>query len=88
MDVRTETMTLKKLCFAFFVEELKNIENRFAWFLIELCNAETGVQKDKRNQRRTELVRGLFNVLPLVVMRNAVAQYKYKLIMEGFTHTE
>jgi hypothetical protein len=41
-----------------FFEELKNIENRVAWFLTELCNAETGVQKDKRNQRRTELVRG------------------------------
>jgi hypothetical protein len=41
-------------------EELKNIENRVAWFLAELCKAEKGVQKDKRNQRQTELVRGLF----------------------------
>jgi hypothetical protein len=39
-------------------EELKNIENRVAWFLAELCKAEKGVQKDKRNQRRTEVVRG------------------------------
>jgi hypothetical protein len=39
-------------------EELKNIENRVAWFLAELCNPEKGVQKDKRNQRHTELVRG------------------------------
>jgi hypothetical protein len=37
-------------------EELKNIENRVAWFLAELCKAEKGVQKDKRN--RTEVVRG------------------------------
>jgi hypothetical protein len=41
-----------------FFEELKNIENRVAWFLAEPCKAEKGVQKDKRNQRRTELVRG------------------------------
>jgi hypothetical protein len=33
-------------------EELKNIENRVAWFLAELCKAEKGVQKDKRYQRR------------------------------------
>jgi hypothetical protein len=39
-------------------EELKNVETRVAWFLAELCKAEKGVQKDKRNQRRTELVRG------------------------------
>jgi hypothetical protein len=32
----------------------KNIENQVAWFLAELCRK--GVQKDKRNQRRTELV--------------------------------
>jgi hypothetical protein len=37
-------------------EELKNTGNRVAWFLAELCKAEKGVQKDKRNQRRTELV--------------------------------
>jgi hypothetical protein len=45
---------------AFFIcfEEPKNIENRVALFLAELCKAEKGVQKDKRNQRRTELVRG------------------------------
>jgi hypothetical protein len=40
-----------------FLEELKNIENRVAWFLAELCKAKKGVQKDKRKQRRTELVR-------------------------------
>jgi hypothetical protein len=28
--------------------------------LAGLCNAEKGVQKDKRNQRRAELVRGYF----------------------------
>jgi hypothetical protein len=39
-------------------EELKNIENRVAWFLAELCKAKKGVQKDKRNQRQTKLVRG------------------------------
>jgi hypothetical protein len=39
-----------------FFEDLKNVENRVAWFLAELCKAEKGVQKDKRNQRRTELV--------------------------------
>jgi hypothetical protein len=39
-------------------EELKNIENRVAWFLAELCKAEKGVQKDKRNLRRRELVMG------------------------------
>jgi len=44
-----------------FFEELDNIENRVAWFLAELCKAENGVQKDKRNQRRTELVRGVFS---------------------------
>ncbi len=37
-------------------EELKITENRVEWFLAELCKAEKGVQKDKRNQRRTELV--------------------------------
>jgi hypothetical protein len=41
-----------------FFEELKNIENRVAWFLAELCKADKSVQKYKRNQRRTELVRG------------------------------
>jgi len=41
-----------------FFEELKNIENRAASFLAELCKAEKGVQKDKRNQCWTELVRG------------------------------
>jgi protein tyrosine phosphatase (PTP) superfamily phosphohydrolase (DUF442 family) len=30
-----------------FLEELKHIENRVAWFLAELCKAEKGVQKDK-----------------------------------------
>jgi hypothetical protein len=29
---------------------MKNIENRVAWFLAELCKAEKGMQKDKRNQ--------------------------------------
>jgi len=42
-----------------FIEELKkNIENQVAWFLAELCKFEKGVQKDKRNEFRTELVRG------------------------------
>jgi hypothetical protein len=41
------------------LEELKNIENRVAWFLAELCKAEKGMRKEKRNQRRTELVRGV-----------------------------
>jgi inosine/xanthosine triphosphate pyrophosphatase family protein len=31
----------------FYFEELKNIENRDAWFLAELCKATKGVQKDK-----------------------------------------
>jgi len=35
-----------RMFFTFF-EELKNIENRVAWFLAELCKAEKGVQKDK-----------------------------------------
>jgi hypothetical protein len=39
-------------------EELKNIENRVAWFLAELCKAQKGVQKDRRNQRWTELLGG------------------------------
>jgi hypothetical protein len=34
-----------RMFFTFF-EELKNIENRVAWFLAELCKAEKGVQKD------------------------------------------
>jgi hypothetical protein len=42
-----------------FLEEVKKIENRVAWFLAELCKGEKGLQKDKRNQRRTELVRGV-----------------------------
>jgi len=33
-------------------------------FLAELCNAEVGVEKDNRNQRWTELVRGLISVSP------------------------
>jgi hypothetical protein len=41
---------------SFFFEELKNVENRVAWFLVELCKAEKGVQNDKRNQRQTELI--------------------------------
>jgi hypothetical protein len=45
-------MKISRTFFNFF-EELKNIENRVAWFLAELCKAEKGVQKDKRNQRRT-----------------------------------
>jgi hypothetical protein len=44
-----------------FLEELMNIENRVAWFLAELCKAEKGVQEDMRNQRLTELVRGVFS---------------------------
>jgi hypothetical protein len=49
--------------FSFF-EEMKNIENRVAWFLAELCKAEKGVQKHKRNQRQTELVRGYLMSCP------------------------
>jgi hypothetical protein len=41
-----------------FFEELKNIENRVAWFLAELSKAEKGVKKYKQNQRRTELNKG------------------------------
>ncbi len=41
-----------------FFEELKNVENRVAWLLAELCKAEKSVQKDKANQRLTELVWG------------------------------
>jgi hypothetical protein len=48
---------LSRIFFTFF-EELKNIENRVAWFLAELCKAEKSVQKDKANQGWTELVRG------------------------------
>jgi hypothetical protein len=29
----------------FFLKNLKNIENRVAWFLAELCKAKKGVQK-------------------------------------------
>jgi hypothetical protein len=35
--------------FCSLFEELKNIENRVAWFLAELCKAKQGVQKDERN---------------------------------------
>jgi len=35
-----------RMFFTFF-EELKNIENRVAWFLAELCKAKKGVQKGK-----------------------------------------
>ncbi len=41
------------------LEEPKDIENRVAWFLAELCKAQKGVQKDKPNQRQTELVRAV-----------------------------
>jgi hypothetical protein len=34
-------------CFFKLFEKLKNIENRVAWFLAELCTAQKGVQKDK-----------------------------------------
>ncbi len=44
---------------AVIFEELKDIENWVAWSFAELCKAEKGVQKDKRNQRRTKLVRGV-----------------------------
>jgi len=37
-----------------FLEEVKNIENRVAWFLAELCKGEKGMQKDKRNKCRTD----------------------------------
>jgi len=48
----------------FFFEELKNIENRVAWFLSELCKAEKHVQKDKQNQRCAELVRECLSAPP------------------------
>jgi hypothetical protein len=50
-------LAIKGSFFTFF-EELKNIENRVAWFLGELCKAKNSVQKDKANQHLTELVRG------------------------------
>jgi hypothetical protein len=49
-------LAIKGSFFTFF--ELKNIENRVAWFLAELCKTKKSVQKDKANQRQTELVRG------------------------------
>jgi hypothetical protein len=33
------------------LEELKNIENRVAWFLEELCKAKKGVQKHNDGNR-------------------------------------
>jgi hypothetical protein len=57
---KTLTMKISRTIFT-FLEELKNIENRVAWFLAELCKAEKGVQNDKRNQCRTELVTGAFS---------------------------
>ncbi len=59
-------------CSLLLFEELKNIENRVAWFLAELCKAEKGVQKDKRNQRRTELVRG--RLAPRVLLCTAISR--------------
>jgi type III secretory pathway lipoprotein EscJ len=50
-------LAIKGLFFT-LIQELKNIENRVAWFLAELCKAKKTVQKDKANQRRTKLVRG------------------------------
>jgi hypothetical protein len=47
-------LAIKGSFFTFF-EELKNIENRVAWFLAEVCKAKNSVQKDKANQRQTEL---------------------------------
>jgi proteasome lid subunit RPN8/RPN11 len=47
----------QEMLFSVF-EELKNIENRVAWFLAELCKGGKSLQKDKRNQRRRELVMG------------------------------
>jgi hypothetical protein len=40
-------LAIKGSFFTFF--ELKNIENRVAWFLAELCKAKKSVQKDKAN---------------------------------------
>jgi hypothetical protein len=40
---------------------MKNIENQVAWFPAELCKAKKDVQKDERNQLRTELVRVVFS---------------------------
>jgi len=50
-----------RMFFTFF-EEMKNIENRFAWFLAELCKAEKDVPNDKQNQRQTECY-GVFSAL-------------------------
>jgi hypothetical protein len=35
---------MHKMLFTFFAE-LKNIENRVAWFLAELCKAEKGAKR-------------------------------------------
>ncbi len=51
-------LAIKGFILHFFFEELKNIEKQVAWFLAELCKAKKSVQKDKANQRGTELVRG------------------------------
>jgi hypothetical protein len=60
-DVRTEHWQQRKCteCSSLFFEELKNIENRDAWFLAELCKVKKGVEKDKLDQQRTELGRGV-----------------------------
>jgi hypothetical protein len=43
------TKNMHKMHFEFF-EELKNIENRVAWFLAKLCEAKKGVRKPMLNR--------------------------------------
>ncbi len=46
LQCKTLAMKNDRTFFTLFFEELKNIENRVAWFLAEVCKAEKGVQKD------------------------------------------
>jgi hypothetical protein len=58
MSPRRLATTDSRMFFAIlFLEEQKNTENWVAWFLAKLCKPAKDVQEDKRNQRRTELVR-------------------------------
>jgi hypothetical protein len=65
----------------FNVGKLKNMENWVAWFLAELCKAETGVQKDKRNQHWTELVRAC---LAPHIAGSSPAVWEFPSAMVGF----
>ncbi len=51
-NIKCRTMALMndRIFCTFIVWRMKNIEIRVAWFLAELCKAEKGMQKDKRNQ--------------------------------------